>query len=115
MIKYKPYPSDKPDKKYFIITDDNKKVYFGQSGYNDYTIYYKKYGKEIAEQKKKQYIARHSKMGENWGKSGINTPGFWSVKFLWSYPTKQEAYKKIKDDLLKWGVISKEQYNQYVF
>jgi hypothetical protein len=30
MIKYKPYKSDKPIKKYYIITNDNKKVYFGQ-------------------------------------------------------------------------------------
>ena len=25
MIKYKPYKSDKPNKKYYIITDDNKR------------------------------------------------------------------------------------------
>lgn len=100
MIKYKPYPSDKPDKKYFIITDDNKKVYFGQSGYNDYTIYYKKYGKEIAEQKKKAYIARHSKMGENWGKSGINTSGFWAYYLLWNLPTIDQSYKDVKKRFL---------------
>ena len=35
MIKYKPYKSDKPDKKYYIITNDNKKVYFGQAGAMD--------------------------------------------------------------------------------
>ena len=32
MIKYHPYKSDKPNKKYFIITNNNKKVYFGASG-----------------------------------------------------------------------------------
>ena len=37
----------------------------------DYTLYYKKYGKEIANKKKAAYIARHSKSGENWGKSGM--------------------------------------------
>lgn len=100
MIKYYPYKSDRQDKKYFIITNDNKKVYFGQAGYNDYTIYYKKYGKEIADQKKKAYIARHSKMGENWGKSGINTSGFWSVKLLWHLPTIDESYKDIKKRFL---------------
>ena len=31
MIKYYPYKSDKPNKKYYIITNDNKKVYFGQA------------------------------------------------------------------------------------
>lgn len=100
MIKYKPYPSDKPDKKYFIITNDNKKVYFGQAGYNDYTIYYKKYGKDIADKKKKAYIARHSKMGENWGKSGINTSGFYSRWILWNLPTIEQSYIDIKNRFL---------------
>jgi hypothetical protein len=31
MKKYFPYKSDKPNKKYYIITNDNKKVYFGQA------------------------------------------------------------------------------------
>ena len=31
MIKYYPYKSDKPDKKYYIITSNDKKVYFGQA------------------------------------------------------------------------------------
>jgi hypothetical protein len=30
---YFPYKSDKPDKKYYIITKDNKRVYFGVAGY----------------------------------------------------------------------------------
>jgi hypothetical protein len=37
MIKYYPDQSDKPIKKYFIITKDNKKVYFGTSGYSDFS------------------------------------------------------------------------------
>ena len=37
MMKYKPYKSDKPGKKYYIITNDNKKVYFGQAGASDMT------------------------------------------------------------------------------
>ena len=39
MIKYYPYKSDKPNKKYYIITNNNKKVYFGASGYSDFTIH----------------------------------------------------------------------------
>ena len=35
--KYFPYPSDRPAKKFFIITNDNKKVYFGASGYEHFT------------------------------------------------------------------------------
>lgn len=105
---YYPYKSDKLDKKFFIITSTGKKVYFGQVGYEDYTIHKDPKRKEL-------YIKRHSKMNENWGRNGIDTAGWWSLKFLWSYPTKEEAYKKIKDDLLKWGIISREKYNQYVF
>ena len=29
MKYYFPYPSDKPEKKYYIITKDNKRVYLG--------------------------------------------------------------------------------------
>jgi hypothetical protein len=37
MLKYYPYKSDKPGKKYYIITNDNKKVYFGQASAPDFT------------------------------------------------------------------------------
>ena len=39
MKKYFPYKSDKPNKKYYIITNDNKKVYFGQASASDFTIH----------------------------------------------------------------------------
>ena len=39
MLKYHPYKSDKPGKKYYIITNDNKKVYFGQASASDFTIH----------------------------------------------------------------------------
>ena len=92
MIKfYYPYVSDKPNKKFFIITNDNKKVYFGQAGASDYTI-------NKDDERKLRYIKRHQDR-EDWG--DFNTAGAWSAKFLWSYPTKQEAYKKIKMELLK--------------
>jgi hypothetical protein len=97
MLKYHPYKSDKPNKKYYIITSNDKKVYFGQAGASDFTIH-------KDEQRKQRYINRH-KNNENWSKSGIDTPGWWSLKYLWSYPTKEEAYNHIKKDLKKWGVI----------
>lgn len=37
MKKYYPYPSDRKAKKFYIITDDNKKIYFGDSRYQHYT------------------------------------------------------------------------------
>ena len=103
---YYPYKSDKPDKKYFIITSSGKNIYFGQAGYNDYTIYYNNEGKDKAEKMKKAYIARHSatrpqgKMGENWGKSGIDTAGWWSRWLLWNLPTFEASYNEIKKRFL---------------
>ena len=98
MLKYHPYKSDKPGKKYYIITNDNKKVYFGAAGYEHFSSGHKD------EARKQKYNNRHKK-NENWSKSGIDTAGWWSLKYLWSYPTKEEAYNHIKKDLKKWGVI----------
>ena len=88
MLKYYPYKSDKPNKKYFIITKDNKKVYFGQAGASDFL----QHGDEI---RKMGYINRHKK-NEDWTKSGIDTAGFWSRWILWHLPTIKESYNDIK-------------------
>jgi len=86
--KYYPYKSDKPNKKFYIITDDYKKVYFGAAGMSDFTIH-------KDEVRKLKYITRHIKR-ENWTKSGIDTPGFWSRWYLWNKPTLQASYDDIK-------------------
>ncbi len=57
---YHPYKSDKPGKKYYISTDDNKKVYFGQASTSDFTIH-------KDEQRKQRYINRHKKMNLSFG------------------------------------------------
>ena len=88
MIKYYPYKSDKPNKKYYIITNNNKKVYFGASGYSDFTIH-------KDEARKQRYINRHQN-NEGWSKSGIDTSGFWSRWILWHLPTIKESYQDIK-------------------
>jgi hypothetical protein len=89
MKKYYPYKSiDKDGKKFYIITNDNKKVYFGAAGYEDFTTH-------KDEARKQRYITRHKK-NEDWNKTGINTPGFWSYHYLWEYPTKKQAYENIK-------------------
>ena len=90
MLKYKPYKSDKPDKKYYIITNDNKKVYFGSSNYSDFTIH-------KDEARRQRYVARHEKNeSKYWNKSGIDTPSFWSRFLLWNKPTIKESYTDIK-------------------
>ena len=86
MKKYYPYPSDKAEKKYYIITNKNKKIYFGAAGYEDFTTH-------KDEERKQCYIVRHKK-NEDW--TDINTPGFWSYHYLWEFPTKKAAYENIK-------------------
>ena len=70
-------------------------VKFGSSSNMDYTKYYKKQGKEVADMKKKAYIARHSKAGEDWTASGKDTAGFYAKHILWSEPTVQASLKKM--------------------
>jgi hypothetical protein len=92
MKKYYPYKSiDKPDKKYFIITNTGKRVYFGQAGTDDFTI-------TKNEERKQRYIARHKK-NEDW--DDINSAAFWSRFYLWEKPTKKEAYENIQQKLKK--------------
>ena len=88
MIKYYPYKSDKPNKKYYIITNDGKKVYFGQASTSDFTLHKN-------EQRKQLYINRH-KNNENWTKSGIDSAGFWSKHLLWNLPSISASYQDIK-------------------
>ena len=85
---YYPYKSDKPEKKYYIITKSEKKIYFGQANASDFTLHKN-------EARKQLYINRH-KNNENWTKSGIDTAGFWSRWILWHLPTIKESYNDIK-------------------
>lgn len=77
--------------KYYTIYK-NKKIYFGAIGYMDYPSYYQKYGKEVADKKKKAYIARH-KVNENWNDK--STAGYYALKVLWNKPTIQESLRSI--------------------
>lgn len=91
MIKiYYPYRSDNPSKKFFIITNEGKKVYFGQTGYQHYTEGH------LDVIRRDAYIKRHSK-NEDW--SNPNSAAYWALKYLWLYPTYKEAYSKIKKEL----------------
>lgn len=89
------------DKKYKAVllntdTGREKSVKFGAAGMQDYTKYYKKQGKEVADMKKKAYIARHSKAGEDWTASGKDTAGFWSLHILWNKPTVASSLASVK-------------------
>ena len=92
MKYYYPYKSDKPEKKYFIMTKTGKHIYFGQASASDFTHHKN-------EDRKNRYIDRH-KHNEDWGKSGIDTAGFWSRWLLWNKPTIRESYQDIKKRFL---------------
>jgi hypothetical protein len=88
MKQYFPYKSDRPNKKYYIVTKDNKKLYFGASGYEDYTMH-------KDDERKKRYIARHQSR-EDWSIDGIDTAGWWSRYLLWNKPSIKQSYDDIK-------------------
>lgn len=82
-------PSDKKTKKWMLtyLNPDTKKIntiYFGQAKASDMT-------KHKSEKRKKNYISRHSGMGEDWSKSGIYTPGFYSRWILWNLPDLEDS------------------------
>jgi len=88
MLKYHPYPANDGKHKYYIITNSGRKIYFGAAGMSDFPHHKN-------EARKNLYINRHKK-NENWGKSGIDTAGFWSRWLLWNKPTIKESYNDIK-------------------
>jgi len=97
------YRSDKPEKKFPVIIKDSKedkgkKVYFGATGYSDYTQH-KDY------ERMKRYTDRH-RSRENWNKNGITTAGWWAKNILWN---KQSLNSSIRDvqDQFKIKIIKK--------
>ena len=98
MIYYYPYPSFNGRHKFFIITKDNKRVYFGDTRYQHYTEGH------LDDERKLRYIKRHKKK-EDW--DDLNSAGYYSKWFLWTYPTYKEGYKKIINDVYKKGLITK--------
>jgi hypothetical protein len=48
------------------------------------------------EERKQRYIKRHEK-NEEWGKSGIDTAGWWSRWLLWNKPSIKESYQDLQD------------------
>jgi hypothetical protein len=83
---YKLSLSTRKDKKYMVINPEGKRIHFGAKNHGDYIIW-NKLRAPFAEQKKINYIKRHSKLNEDWSKSGIDTPGFWSRWLLWNEKT----------------------------
>jgi len=73
--------SDKPEKKLMIYDDNGKKVYFGQTRYNDYIIW-KHLNSKVADTKRKQYLARATKIKGDW-KDNKFSPNTLAINILW--------------------------------
>jgi hypothetical protein len=81
--------SARSEKKYQVRTLDDRIVHFGAAGYSDFTKH-----KDV--DRKARYIERH-RAKENWGKSGIHTPGFWSRWLLWNKPTLAASIQDVQN------------------
>ena len=79
--------------KFTAFFPDGSKVHFGRQGYSDYT-------KHKDRVRMERYLTRHRKR-ENWTRSGVKTPGFWSRWLLWSSPSLNGARLKTEKVLGK--------------
>jgi hypothetical protein len=88
--------SPQKNKKYRVKIETDggsiKTIHFGQKGASDYTIH-----KDA--DRRKNYIARHSKEAERW-KDPL-TPSFWSRWLLWEHDDFDVALREINDKLEK--------------
>ena len=71
-----------------VTTPNGKKIHFGAKGMSDYT-------KHKDDERKKNYIARHS-VNENW--NDPNTAGFWSRWVLWNKKTIKKSLQDMADN-----------------
>ena len=67
--------SDNKDKKYMIITPDNKRVHFGN-------IYYEDYSKHLDDTRRKNYLKRASNIKGDW-KSNKYSANNLAMHILW--------------------------------
>ena len=76
----------------FDVDGKSKTVHFGAKNYNDFTIYSKQ-DKQLAEIKKKAYLARH-KVNEEF--NSPTTPGALSRWILWNMPSVKASIADFK-------------------
>ena len=96
--KYYLYESDKPNKKFYIeyVNPDSgrlRKIYFGASGYNDYTLF----PKNERDSRKERYLKRHQKEDN----TNPTKPSFYATNLLWNLPTLNAS---IKDTNKRFGI-----------
>ena len=93
--KYYLSKSDKHNKKYMVKTPTNKFIYFGASGYSDYTIHKNDLRKDA-------YLLRHYN-NENW--DDLNSSGSWARYILWNKKTIKKSISNI-EKLFKIKIIT---------
>ena len=69
------YISDKPAKKYYVIDNNGKKVYFGANGMEDFT-------KHKDKKRREAYLKRASNIRGNW-KQNKYSPNNLAIGILW--------------------------------
>jgi len=89
--------SNKPKYKLKAVIDDNKTIYFGASGYSDYTIH-------KDDKRKEAYLKRHAKR-ENW--NDPLTAGFYSRWILWHKPTIEDSLADLVKRFNKLSIVYK--------
>jgi hypothetical protein len=72
-------PSTNENKKIDVYKNGIKILSIGASGYKDYSIYLKEYGKEYANERQRLYKLRHA---QDIKKKG--SPGYYAYLILWS-------------------------------
>lgn len=99
-MSYYLYKSPRAEKKWMIITPSGKRVHFGAEGMSDYT-------KHHDHARMLRYVRRHggtvsngrpsaTSRKENWTKSGMGTPGFWSRWLTWNKPSLADSIRDIE-------------------
>lgn len=79
--------SNKKNKKFMVLTPQQKVVHYGHTSYDDYTTHQDPF-------RKQRYIDRHKKR-EDW--SNLNKAGTWSRYHLWNKPTENESLQHMAD------------------
>lgn len=80
--------------KRFKVKIDGTTIHFGSAGGQTFIDHQDK-------EKRKNYIARHSKLDEDWSLKGYKTAGFWSRWLLWEFESLERSIKVVKKVLCK--------------
>jgi hypothetical protein len=86
-MKIKLERSKRKNKQLVAIFNDGTKVHFGAKGASTYPIH-------KDPKIKANWIARHSKLNENW--NDITTPATWSKNLLWNKKTLEDSIKDME-------------------